>query len=577
MPDGDKHVSLAGLKAVYDHLDSNISGLKSTLNYTEVELEKNKGINTAGTNATPVLPENMGSSNAYSGAVVSCTPGEVFQITGKGGDGPRLWAFADNEGTVLAQEIPNAERVDYLITAPSGAAYFAYNCQNNYAGTPKVYRNATPDVRLKKVESAAVDSALGYIKNTGYSKPVVTRKKYIDDDGIDAESTKYAGTDLFVPERNIAIGIENDLYVYQIAGYSANGNTSNGTGFIGKTNPMDKPMVIPNDWEKIAVMFFKKNNDTIGSGTASGTDVYAIREAFTFYTLVDTELSTPYVPADAKTTGDRLSAVEPMANAAFPGCLNIVSINHRGYHVDAPENTIPAFIQSRKMGFDAVETDVRFTQDGVPVLLHNDTLDGICCLASDGSAITGNLAINSIDSSNLSAYDACTPAKWAKYKGTKIPTLREFLVLCRKIGLHPYLEIKTGATAELVATCIGVVQDCGMLDHVVWFSSDKTVLGHVHTALPEATLAIYESETILDGDVTDALALKTAGNEVIMWVRTSENLSANITKCKNAGLTLYLGTNAINDILSIDPYISGVNSDTLHAGKILFDSVMNAE
>ena len=53
----------------------------------------------------------------------------------------------------------------------------------------------------------------------------------------------------------------------------------------------------------------------------------------------------------------------------------IRAVNHRGWNWYAPENTIPAFIQSKENGFDAVECDVHWTSDGVPVILHDDTIN----------------------------------------------------------------------------------------------------------------------------------------------------------------------------------------------------------
>ena len=47
------------------------------------------------------------------------------------------------------------------------------------------------------------------------------------------------------------------------------------------------------------------------------------------------------------------------------------SINHRGYNTVAPENTLPAYELSKENGFQFVETDIAFTKDGVPVLLHD--------------------------------------------------------------------------------------------------------------------------------------------------------------------------------------------------------------
>ncbi len=41
----------------------------------------------------------------------------------------------------------------------------------------------------------------------------------------------------------------------------------------------------------------------------------------------------------------------------------------------APENTLPAFELAVRQGADAIELDIRLTADGVPVVLHDATLD----------------------------------------------------------------------------------------------------------------------------------------------------------------------------------------------------------
>ena len=44
---------------------------------------------------------------------------------------------------------------------------------------------------------------------------------------------------------------------------------------------------------------------------------------------------------------------------------------HRGYHADAPENTPAAFAAAVKLGVDGIETDVRLSRDGLPVIIHD--------------------------------------------------------------------------------------------------------------------------------------------------------------------------------------------------------------
>ena len=44
---------------------------------------------------------------------------------------------------------------------------------------------------------------------------------------------------------------------------------------------------------------------------------------------------------------------------------------HRGYHAVVPENTIAAFEAAVKLGVDGIETDVRLSADGKPVIMHD--------------------------------------------------------------------------------------------------------------------------------------------------------------------------------------------------------------
>jgi glycerophosphoryl diester phosphodiesterase len=50
-------------------------------------------------------------------------------------------------------------------------------------------------------------------------------------------------------------------------------------------------------------------------------------------------------------------------------------IAHRGASGEAPENTIEAMALALKQGADALEFDVRLSADGVPVVIHDATID----------------------------------------------------------------------------------------------------------------------------------------------------------------------------------------------------------
>jgi glycerophosphoryl diester phosphodiesterase len=48
---------------------------------------------------------------------------------------------------------------------------------------------------------------------------------------------------------------------------------------------------------------------------------------------------------------------------------------HRGASANAPENTLAAFRAAERAGADGIELDVHLSRDGVPVVIHDDTLD----------------------------------------------------------------------------------------------------------------------------------------------------------------------------------------------------------
>lgn len=49
-------------------------------------------------------------------------------------------------------------------------------------------------------------------------------------------------------------------------------------------------------------------------------------------------------------------------------------LGHRGAPFDAPENTIASFAAAMAAGADGVELDVQLSADGIPVVIHDDTL-----------------------------------------------------------------------------------------------------------------------------------------------------------------------------------------------------------
>lgn len=249
---------------------------------------------------------------------------------------------------------------------------------------------------------------------------------------------------------------------------------------------------------------------------------------------------------------------------------NVKSINHRGFNTIAPENTIPAFKLSRQNGFKYVETDIAFTSDDVAVLLHDATINRTARNA-DGSTIASEINIADITYAQALTYDFGI-WKGSKYAGTKIPTFESFIQLCRKIGLCPYIEIKSGAWSESqIDILLNIVKVNGMSGKCTWISFSYDALAYIKEQDPKARLGYVQNE-ILDWVITAAIALKTQQNEVFIDAAWSNLLTDEaIDLAIEADIPVETWTiNADVSIANMNPYITGATSDSFIAGYSLF-------
>ena len=107
-------------------------------------------------------------------------------------------------------------------------------------------------------------------------------------------------------------------------------------------------------------------------------------------------------------------------------------IAHRGAGKLAPENTLAAFKLGASFGYRMFECDVKLSSDGVPFLLHDDTLDR----TTNGKGVAGQL-----DWQALQQFDA---GSWhsSAYAGEPLPSLDTIAAFCISAGFDLNIEIK---------------------------------------------------------------------------------------------------------------------------------------
>ncbi len=112
---------------------------------------------------------------------------------------------------------------------------------------------------------------------------------------------------------------------------------------------------------------------------------------------------------------------------------------HRGYSAVAPENTLPAFRKAGEYGFWGAECDITTTSDGVWVIMHDDTVDRMT---------NGKGKVSSYTYAKLRKLKINAGNNVDQYPGAKVPSLTEYLDVCKEYGMHAVIEIKESANAK---------------------------------------------------------------------------------------------------------------------------------
>lgn len=150
---------------------------------------------------------------------------------------------------------------------------------------------------------------------------------------------------------------------------------------------------------------------------------------------------------------------------------------HRGDSAHFPENTMAAFRAAIEVGVDMIETDVQLTRDGVPVLIHDKTVDR----TTDG---TGD--VKDMTFAELRALNAGT-----EELPQQIPTLSELLELLQGTGVTLNLEVKEyheegneARSRECVDKCVALIERYDMEEMMLFNSFDAPVLEYIDRAYP---------------------------------------------------------------------------------------------
>ncbi|WDO05913.1 glycerophosphodiester phosphodiesterase [Streptomyces murinus] len=145
----------------------------------------------------------------------------------------------------------------------------------------------------------------------------------------------------------------------------------------------------------------------------------------------------------------------------------VTAVAHRGDPYRFRENTLDSLRSGLDRGADAVEFDVRLTRDGVPVLLHDDTLERLWEVARPLSALSAEEVRGLTDGG--------------------VPTLAEALAVTGDSRVM--VDLCGRVTRRTMERILDVIRQSGAGDRVYYSAGAETMLT-VRAADPAAEIAL---------------------------------------------------------------------------------------
>jgi glycerophosphoryl diester phosphodiesterase len=158
-------------------------------------------------------------------------------------------------------------------------------------------------------------------------------------------------------------------------------------------------------------------------------------------------------------------------------------IAHRGHKVGAPEQTLTAFRLAVELGATMLEADLRFTRDGVAVMLHDRLLD---------RTTSGTGLVAAMDWAEVAKLDA---GSWfdPAFSSERVPRLDDLFDLAEDLGVALCIEAK-GEAGENATTALYAGREIARRGRL----AADVVASFDHEALAAAALAIPGLRTAPD-------------------------------------------------------------------------------
>jgi len=173
--------------------------------------------------------------------------------------------------------------------------------------------------------------------------------------------------------------------------------------------------------------------------------------------------------------------------ATFLPADRVTVVGHRGTCRYAPENTLPAFDYALASGADMLELDVQLSADGVPMVIHDGTVDR----TTDGTGRVRDHTCGALQELDAGAYFRDADGQ-RPFAGTRIPTLQSVFTRYAEVPLTVELKTESGpAIAEGVAQ---VIRQTGRTGLLVVASDSASLLQRFRAMQPDVCTSLARAE-----------------------------------------------------------------------------------
>ena len=201
-------------------------------------------------------------------------------------------------------------------------------------------------------------------------------------------------------------------------------------------------------------------------------------------------------------------------------------VAHRGVSGLERENTCAAFVAAGNRSYFGVETDIHRTADGRYIVFHDDNLTRLLGAAR----VVEEMRFDALRALRLTHLDGNARGDLL------LPTLEEYVHICKKYDKDCVLEIKNHFEPEDIDNVIAIIRGIGWLERTIFISFDLPNMICIRERLPQQR-AQYLVSTFGD-DLLDILT----GHHLDLDIKYSSLSAEQVRACHEAGIQVNVWT-----------------------------------